>query len=473
MSTGSTGHSCHGSVAVEAPAGARKIVLVGNPNVGKSLFFNAFTGLYVDVSNFPGTTVAISSGRMGDDVVLDTPGIYGVSSFNDEETVARDIVMEADVVVNVVDAVHLERDLFLTQQVIDMGLPVVVALNMIDEAEARGVAVDADELSRLLGVPVIPTVAPRREGFDEVRRAIDQARPGCSDPILQDRLTGAPGPGGDARRRRCSCWRAIPTWSERHGVEPHGPARRRLHGPPPPGERGGGQGRDPAGGAAWTCAPARPRPHPPADRHSRAGRHSLPDVRDHRGVRGPGRSWASPRGRSCRVTWSPSSARVVELVTGSTGVAYELLAGEFGVLTLTVTYIFGLLLPLVIAFYVLLSTLEDSGYLPRIAALSDRLMTAIGLNGRAIIPMILGFGCITMATITTRILGNERERQDRHRPHGVRHPVLGPAGGHHRPAGRGRRRRHHPGLRRHHAAGLRADRAWLWPATCPVAPPTC
>ena len=112
-------------MAVEAPAGARKIVLVGNPNVGKSLFFNAFTGLYVDVSNFPGTTVAISSGRMGDDVVLDTPGIYGVSSFNDEETVARDIVMEADIVVNVVDAVHLERDLFLTQQVIDMGLPMV------------------------------------------------------------------------------------------------------------------------------------------------------------------------------------------------------------------------------------------------------------------------------------------------------------------------------------------------------------
>ena len=116
----STTPTCHGPAAVEVPAGARKIVLVGNPNVGKSLFFNAFTGLYVDVSNYPGTTVAVSSGKMGADVVLDTPGIYGVSSFNDEETVARDIVIEADVVVNVVDAVHLERDLFLTQQVIDI-----------------------------------------------------------------------------------------------------------------------------------------------------------------------------------------------------------------------------------------------------------------------------------------------------------------------------------------------------------------
>src|SRR5450759_1585565 len=130
--------ACHDHVSVQAPDGARRFVLVGNPNVGKSLFFNAFTGLYVDVSNFPGTTVAVSSGRMGDDVVLDTPGIYGVSSFNDEEIVARDIVIDADVVLNVVDAVHLERDLFLTLQLIDMGLPLVVALNMVDEAAARG-----------------------------------------------------------------------------------------------------------------------------------------------------------------------------------------------------------------------------------------------------------------------------------------------------------------------------------------------
>jgi ferrous iron transport protein B len=101
----------------------------------------------------------------------------------------------------------------------------------------------------------------------------------------------------------------------------------------------------------------------------------------------------------------------IEQVTGVTGPVHDILAGEFGVVTMTVTYIFGLLLPLVIAFYLLMSTLEDSGYLPRIAALSDRLMAAIGLNGRAIIPMILGFGCITMATMTTRILGNERERR--------------------------------------------------------------
>ena len=148
---------------------------------------------------------------MGDDVVLDTPGIYGVSSFNDEETVARDIVMEADVILNVVDAVHLERDLFLTQQVIDMGIPVVVALNMVDEATAKGVDIDVEQLSRLLDVPVIPTVAVRREGFDEVREALADARVGRSDPELQERLTELLDRVGTRAPRRCSCSRRTRT----------------------------------------------------------------------------------------------------------------------------------------------------------------------------------------------------------------------------------------------------------------------
>ena len=91
-----------------------KVVLVGNPNVGKSIFFNAFTGIYVEVSNFPGTTVDISQGKCGNYMIQDTPGIYGVSSFNDEERVARDVIVEGDVVINVADGLHLSRDLFLT-----------------------------------------------------------------------------------------------------------------------------------------------------------------------------------------------------------------------------------------------------------------------------------------------------------------------------------------------------------------------
>ena len=138
-------------------------------SVGKSVVFNSFTGTYVDVSNFPGTTVELTRGRFGDIDVIDTPGVYGVSSFNDEERVARDIILTGDVVVNVVDAVHLERDLFLTLQLIDMGKRMIVSLNMADEALRRGVGVDRDLLEDLLGVPVIETVAVSGEGLDALK----------------------------------------------------------------------------------------------------------------------------------------------------------------------------------------------------------------------------------------------------------------------------------------------------------------
>jgi ferrous iron transport protein B len=400
---------CAGGTVVDAPAHARQIVLVGNPNVGKSLFFNAFTGLYVDVSNYPGTTVAVSSGHLGDDVVLDTPGIYGVSSFNDEETVARDIVMEADVVINVVDAVHLERDLFLTQQVIDMGIPMVVALNMVDEAKARGVGVDADALSRLLGVPVIPTVAVRRDGFDEVRAALDSARKGRSAPQLQERLTGLLDRVG-TRPEALLVLEADPYVTERTGVHIEGERdaiyqdrRRRVN------EVIDQVVRRPDGrpgfGARLGRALVRPLIGVPVLAVT------LYAIYEIIGVFVAGTVVGFTEGTVMQGYVEPFLRGLIERVTGSTGVAYSMLAGEFGVVTMTVTYIFGLLLPLVVAFYLLMSTLEDSGYLPRIAALSDRLMTGIGLNGRAIIPMILGFGCITMATMTTRILGSERERR--------------------------------------------------------------
>lgn len=133
---------CHcPGLKIEIPAGARRIVLAGNPNTGKSVFFNHFTGMYVDVSNYPGTTLDISYGRYGSDVVIDTPGVYGISSFNDEERIARDIILSADLVLNVVSAAHLERDLFLTQQIIDTGVPVIVALNMMDDAKRMGIEV--------------------------------------------------------------------------------------------------------------------------------------------------------------------------------------------------------------------------------------------------------------------------------------------------------------------------------------------
>jgi len=142
-----------------------KIVLAGNPNVGKSVIFNALTGLSADVSNYPGTTIDIARGALGEHELVDTPGVYGVSSFNDEEKAARRLIVDAELVVNVVSALSLERDLFLTLQLIDMGKPMLVVINQWDEAKHRGIVIDTGVLSEQLGVPVITCVAVRKEGI--------------------------------------------------------------------------------------------------------------------------------------------------------------------------------------------------------------------------------------------------------------------------------------------------------------------
>ncbi|MBT9153089.1 MAG: Fe(2+) transporter FeoB [Firmicutes bacterium] len=173
----------------QAAATTTRVVLVGNPNSGKSVIFNSLTGMYVDVSNYPGTTVEIAEARVGNRVYVDTPGVYGISAFNDEERVTRDVVLTADVILNVVNAVYLERDIFLTLQCIDMGLPVVVAVNMLDEAASQGLKVNLHLLSNLLGVPVVGTIAVLNKGFTELHAALEQPKTG----IIGDYLRGAQG----------------------------------------------------------------------------------------------------------------------------------------------------------------------------------------------------------------------------------------------------------------------------------------
>ena len=158
-----------------------------------------------------------SDGRARD--VVDTPGVYGVSSFNDEETVARDIILEGDVVINVVDAVHLERDLFLTLQLIDMGKPLVVALNMADEARKRGVGVDRDLLEDLLGVPVIETVAVTGAGLDDLGASLERARTGHADPDLERDLVLMASRVG-TRAEALMVLEGDEVISQRHGLEP-------------------------------------------------------------------------------------------------------------------------------------------------------------------------------------------------------------------------------------------------------------
>jgi ferrous iron transport protein B len=394
---------------MEIPEGARKIVLAGNPNVGKSVFFNALTGMYVDVSNFPGTTVDISIGKYKDDVVMDTPGVYGVSSFNDEERVARDVILFADVILNVVDAVHLERDLFLTQQIIDMGIPMVIALNMMDEVKRNGLNIDIDLLSKELGVEIIPTTAIKKEGMEEMKAALARAKVGNRIPkvkTLMEKVVDQV----DVDAEALLVVEEDENVLERHDLKNQYGNREEIY-------KLRRNRIDEVINAVVTTT------NQGASFRTKLGRWMLKPI-----------TGIPILFVALYLTYQAIGVFVAQTVVGITeevimGQYYydfimgimtrlvsetsfigQLLIGEFGILTMAPIYLLGLLLPLVVGFYFILSIMEDSGYLPRIAALVDRLLTGLGLNGRAIIPMILGFGCVTMATITTRLLGSKRER---------------------------------------------------------------
>lgn len=179
---GRGGHHGHhgGSRAplTDSDPGLMKLALVGNPNTGKSVMFNNLTGSYATVSNYPGTTVEVTRGRgefMGVPFeVVDTPGMYSVYSITDEERVARSILLneKPDVVLHLVDAKNLERMLLMSFQLIEAELPLIVVLNLLDEAEAAGITIDLMGLSERLGVPVVGTVATTGRGMDELRKEI-------------------------------------------------------------------------------------------------------------------------------------------------------------------------------------------------------------------------------------------------------------------------------------------------------------
>ncbi|MDZ4837466.1 MAG: ferrous iron transport protein B [Candidatus Melainabacteria bacterium] len=438
--------------------GTRKtIVLVGNPNVGKSVIFNALTGLSADVSNYPGTTIDIAQGLLGEDKLADTPGVYGISSLNDEERAARRMLLEADVAVNVVSALTLDRDLFLTLQLVDMGKPMIVVLNQWDEALQRGMTIDMALMSERLGVPVMQCIAVENKGITEIGELIKDARPGNILPKMLEKLNTVTARGVDQAHA------LLILEGDKQTIEDTGitgedyrntiyTERRRL-----------------ADELVDDCVIESERS---AKFSVKVGRFLLHPIFGGAialficyfvfyqvlGVWIAGNLVDLTEKKTMRVYYEPNVRRAVanylpnaitiedktfEFPAGTVAAPAEaaaldeaakainpaeikfdfwkyrtnpltivgnVLVGEYGILTLTVTYLLGLLMPLVVFFYLSLSILEDSGYLPRLAVLVDRLMNKLGLNGRAIIPLILGLGCVTMATITTRLLTTNREK---------------------------------------------------------------
>lgn len=439
----------------------KKVVLAGNPNVGKSLIFNHLSGLYAEVSNFPGTTVSITSAWYKNYHVFDTPGIYGVSSFNDEEKVAKEIILQGDVILCIVNALNLERDLFLTLQLIDMGKKVSVILNMMDEVKKHNLLIDTKKLSNLLGVEVFEMSALRGEGIDKIDEAIQKARLGKVDKLTQEKLKLVrekifdPSEAllyleGDREVIKKYPDIKLPLEDIREEIYIH--RRNRVKEIVDSVE----SSDNPVG--LFFSKLGRLAVNPltgipillliltliyffigdlVAQRlidftENTIGKeiveynikkligHSIStdimvSILDEEDNVTQEKVFSFPNGigndeKGFEEFQNFISDKNTEINFVFHNVIAQFFFGEFGVITMTVTYLFFLLLPLVTSFYLALAFLEDSGYLPRLAAMADRLFTKVGLNGKAIIPIILGFGCVTMATITTRMLGTEREK---------------------------------------------------------------
>ena len=417
------------------------IALGGNPNCGKSALFNALTGIRQKTGNWPGVTVDRKEGRFRlgeqDVAAVDLPGIYSLDASSLDERITRDYLLsrEAGLIVNVIDASNLERNLYFTVQLREMGVPMVVALNMMDVARKRGIEVDVEVLSRELGCPVVPVVAVTGEGVDRLKREIEATLSvrdfdegfhvthehtveqaiaditphlqGASDrlnlrwltlKLLEDDQHAFSLAGDDVRP-------LVENW--RQTIEKHA------------GEE--------------------------ADIHIADGRYGHAHALAQRSLRHPGRAGRTLSDRIDRVILNQIGGIPIFLLVMYLMFMFTINIGgafiDFFDLTVGAVTVDGLgawltgigapdwvrvfladgigggiqvvstFIPIIACLYLFLSVLEDTGYMARAAFVMDRAMRTIGLPGKAFVPMIVGFGCNVPAVMATRTLENQRERK--------------------------------------------------------------
>ena len=358
-----------------------RILLVGNPNVGKSVLFSRLTGTHIIASNYPGTTVGFTKGylKLGEErtELIDVPGNYTLEPGSKAEEVAVEMLKDGDLIINVVDATNLERNLNLTLQLLERQTPVIVALNMWDDTRHRGINIDVAKLEELLGVPVVPTAGVTGQGIGELVRRLPEAK------VPENARTYS---NSDERWARVGdIVSQVQSLSHRHHT--------------------------------WY--------------------ENLEDASSHRvggiviallvlfaafwfvrfvgeGITGyvaePLFEWL----------WTPLLMKL-SLALGPESLWHSVLIGNliggeidyfqsFGLLSTGLFIPLAAVLPYIIAFYLVLGILEDVGYLPRLAVLMDTIMHRLGLHGYAIVPTILGFGCNVPAVMATRILESRKQR---------------------------------------------------------------
>ncbi|MFZ4793516.1 MAG: FeoB small GTPase domain-containing protein [Blastocatellia bacterium] len=540
-----------------------KVLLVGNPNVGKSVIFGYLTGKYVAVSNYPGTTVEISRGKMrygGRDYdVIDTPGVNSLVPQSDDERVTRDLLLGSapDLLIQVADAKNLRRTLLITSQLVEFGIPMVLVLNLMDEARNRNIEIDTAGLSELFGIPVVPTVATDGEGLNQLHRAIGTAiGRACPplDPLAESRQRMLR--DDQMTREICGEIAALPPqltleWLQTREAGLREPVIARLGLEQSSIDRLTTEWRLPLRTLSARLEELR---NGFLDETTARFKKVLPSLADEAqdsrllsaayvllgigmtlflytesarllnlfvtpqtgwefptpyqvvnhwfdhtlipatlglcdrfrlGVVGTilfgklnpesgsyesgflypaitqisiliapviiplaivlyrSRRFAEKLGRWSREWQTGAPFLIVVLllmyefvgVVGAgtlvdafettlfnqyltpflqgilpAGFIYDFLVGKYGLISVGLTYALAIVLPIVFTFFIAFGLLEDSGYLPRLAILSDRLFRVMGLNGKAVLPMVLGLGCDTMATMTTRILATKKER---------------------------------------------------------------
>jgi ferrous iron transport protein B len=457
----------HGSR--EAVKAKRKYVLVGNPNVGKSVIFGVLTGRYVVVSNYPGTTVEISRGTASfdrDAVVIDTPGINNLIPMSEDEVVTRDILLKerADAVIQVIDTKNLRRGLMISLQLVEMGLPFMVDLNMVDEARERGIEVDAQRLGQILGVPVIKTIATQRKGTGEITRGISGATASPYMVRYDSRLEGAIGeienllPETNISRRGLALMiiagdRSLSGWLNQQ-LDQEEVARitsirqglRRHYGEPMTTVINNQRLGAVDGILESVQDQVKIEHRPVTEKIGNLSMHPIFGIPvlllvlylmyQFVGVFGAGTMVDFFEGMIFGQHIGPASVRLFDTilpfphihnpadinpysyeVTGTLTPTqstfrfiHDLFVGEYGMITVALSYSIAIVFPIVTTFFIAFGILEDSGYLPRLAVMVNKVFNRVGLNGKAVLPMVLGLGCATMATLTARILETKKER---------------------------------------------------------------
>ncbi len=411
----------------------RKIVLVGSPNVGKSLIFHNLTGKYATVSNYPGTTVDITIGDIKGTncILIDTPGMYSFIAITEEEKVARRILFDGpDLVIHVADAKNLERMLPFTLQLIEAGFNTVLVLNAMDEAERLGIEIDAEELEKRLGIPVIKTIATQKKGIDELKKIIKNGFEKHEKELIKlnsaigrmlknvSRLIEGEYPiskkmisilalAGDSETlKMLKKERNFEEISEIAGKtlksyeifrQIQESANNIIDGVVRQKEIEKGSLRDKI--SALSINPYFSFP---------MALFSLFMIYLFAGILGAQILVDIIESGYEDYINVPLNAFLTENVENYW--IRELIGGEYGVITLGIRYAIAIIFPIVTTFFIAFSILEDSGYLPRLAALLDVAFKKIGLSGRAVIPLLLGLGCGTMATIVTRTLETRKEK---------------------------------------------------------------